>query len=396
MAYKLNNVEVMRIQFISNYSDLYGANRSLLTLIEYFHKNGFTVNVLLPSNGSMAKKLKEDGISYDIIPYYAAFLYVKPIFKHLLVPILAVLDFIVFPFIIYKIKKFNADIIYSNTSAENFGVFVAKILDIKHIAHIREFMSLDYNSFFIFGEKAKSRFVDLSDGSIYVSNAVLDSFHGLKKDKKRHTVIYNGIATTKDSLEVKIINRNKIVFGIVGILDPAKGQDIAINYFKKILEIYPGAILNIYGDKEGSYKNKIKTQVKNLNLTKSVNFCGFVNNQNDIFDSIDIMFMFSRSEGFGRVTIEAALNGVPVIGFDNAGTSELILDKKTGCLFQDNESFVESVKFLVDSDENFLNIRNMAFKNAKKIYNVDRYCESVKQFVVKIHYDQGIKDCSKT
>ena len=91
--------------------------------------------------------------------------------------------------------------------------------------------------------------------------------------------------------------------------------------------------------------------------------------------------MFSRSEGFGRVTIESALHGVPVIGFNNAGTSELIIDKRTGCLFKDLDSFLECVNFIMNS-VNYNLIREQAFLNANKRFNLRQYCDSVYSFVL--------------
>ena len=73
--------------------------------------------------------------------------------------------------------------IYSNTSAENIGIFIAKILAVKHVWHIREFMSLDHNAYFIFGRNMKSRLINMSDKSIYVSNSLLESIHGKKESK---------------------------------------------------------------------------------------------------------------------------------------------------------------------------------------------------------------------
>lgn len=373
----------MKIQFISNYSDLYGANRSLFSIIEYFHNKGYKVNVVLPSKGGMSDRLEEKKIPFQIIPYYSAFLYIKPVMKHLLVPILGILNLLIFPILILKVKKFNPDIIYSNTSAENLGVFVAKILKKKHISHIREFMSLDHNSFFIFGKKAKRKFINLSDGCIYVSNAVLDNVQGYDRNDEKHVVIYNGIVAAERSLTYKKLDMGSVNFGIVGVLDPSKGQHIAIDYFSTIVNDYPNTKLLIYGDKEGSYKKQLIKQVVNLNLTDSVKFCGFVSNPKTIYESIDVMLMFSRSEGFGRVTIEAALKGVPVIGFDNAGTSELILDKETGCLFSDYNSFLTSLNFIL-TEENYPLIREKSFENALKVYDVTTYCENIEKYVLKI------------
>ena len=89
--------------------------------------------------------------------------------------------------------------------------------------------------------------------------------------------------------------------------------------------------------------------------------------------------MFSKSEGFGRVTVESAFHGVPVIGFDNAGISELIYHKKTGCIFKDFDSFLESVDFIMNS---YNLIREESYLNANKIFNINNYCDEVYNFVL--------------
>ena len=150
-----------RIQFILNYSELYGANRSILSVIEYFIEMGCEVNVLLPVGGSIADEFKKKNINFTIIPYYSAFLYIKPIFKHLIVPLLFLFNIIIFPYLLFKLYISKPDVIYSNTSAENIGIFIAKILGVKHVWHIREFMSLDHNAHFIFGRNMKSRLINI-------------------------------------------------------------------------------------------------------------------------------------------------------------------------------------------------------------------------------------------
>ena len=260
---------------------------------------------------------------------------------------LFLINIIVFPYFLLIVSKFNPNVIYSNTSAENMGVFIAKILNLKHIWHIREFMSLDHNSYFLFGKKMKSKLINMSDRSIYVSNSVLEEVHSMRRSAK-YKVIYNGIKSRMKLLP-SLSRNNAPIFGIVGILDSGKQQDIAIEYFNKLLLDYPNAKLYIFGDKRGSFKNKLFNLVNDLGLKEKVQFKGFVNSQDEIYSSIDVLLMFSRSEGFGRVTIESALHGVPVIGFNNAGTSELIIDKRTGCLFKDLDSFLECVNFIMNS-----------------------------------------------
>lgn len=368
-----------KIQFILHYSELYGANRSLHSIITYLHSKDFEVQVLLPFQGSMVSKLESQNIPFKILPYFASFLYIRPKVKYLLLPFLIAFNFIIFPLILWKVKKFNPDVIYSNTSAENIGVIISKLLRKKHITHVREFMSKDYQSYFIFGKNIKRRFIGLSDGIIFVSNAVKKSILGTKGVSSLTQVIYNGIATP-DLFHEKINVPTTPNFGLVGLIDPGKDQLKALEYFKRILSIYPGAKLNFYGDGSGDYKKQVVGRVNELGIQNDVVFHGFIENIDQIY-KFDILFMFSKSEGFGRVTAEAMLRGIPVIGYDNAGTSELIHHGKTGYLFHDYESFENSLEGLLSSDDSFNYIRWNAYNSIKKTCDLNLYSENVLQFI---------------
>ena len=49
---------------------------------------------------------------------------------------------------------------------------------------------------------------------------------------------------------------------------------------------------------------------------------------------MDVELVCSRAEAFGRVTVEAMLGGIPVIGSNTGGTPELIQDGKNGYLYK--------------------------------------------------------------
>jgi L-malate glycosyltransferase len=373
----------IKIIFITHYSDLYGANRSLLTLIEYFHlSENYEVKVLLPSKGTMANRLKEIGIPYEIMYFYGSFLYIRPKLKHIIVPILGLFNLLIIPFLLKIVRRFSPDLVYSNTSAENIGIFLAKILNIKHISHIREFMSLDHESYFIFGSHAKRKFIGWSDGVVFVSKSVSRYIQNGNPLKTLNTVIYNGLKSPK--IRPKSVNLpTSMNFGIVGLIDPAKGQLKAVQYLNDILLDYPNSVLNIYGTGTGQYFKKLIREVKNLNLNNNVIFHGFVNELNTIY-SFDILFMFSRSEGFGRVTVEAMMRGIPVIGFDGGGTTELIEHGRSGYLFNDSVSFKKSLDLLTSSPEVFNSIRIKAYEIATTNFTDFTYCSSVEVFIQKV------------
>jgi len=373
----------MKLLFISKYSQLYGANRSLLTLVEYFKAQGDDVCVMLPQKGNMGESLNAKNIMQINFPYFSQILYYKHSLKFLLLPILILYDIIIFPLLLHKIKKYNPDLIYSNAAAENLGFFLAKCLNKKHISHIREFMDLDFKATFLLGNKIREKFLNLSDGLIFVSKSVQEHVMNHHTSSEKQTVIYNGIDFPNIKFENKNLTEN-LNLGLVGILDIAKRQDLAIIYFNELLRLYPNIKLHIWGDKESSYKKKILRLIKNLKIEKNIIFHGFEKDSNKIYSSMDILLMFSYAEGFGRVTIEAMSYGVPVIGFNNAGTSEIIQDKKDGYLFRTQEEFISCFTDLISTQDHYNRIRQNAFISSRKNFNKELYTKQVYSFTKKI------------
>lgn len=373
----------MKLLFISKYSQLYGANRSLLTLVEYFKAQGDDVCVMLPQKGNMGESLNAKNIMQINFPYFSQILYYKHSLKFLLLPILILYDIIIFPLLLHKIKKYNPDLIYSNAAAENLGFFLAKCLNKKHISHIREFMDLDFKATFLLGNKIREKFLNLSDGLIFVSKSVQEHVMNHHTSSEKQTVIYNGIDFPNIKFENKNLTEN-LNLGLVGILDIAKRQDLAIIYFNELLRLYPNIKLHIWGDKESSYKKKILRLIKNLKIEKYIIFHGFEKDSNKIYSSMDILLMFSYAEGFGRVTIEAMSYGVPVIGFNNAGTSEIIQDKKDGYLFRTKEEFISCFTDLISTQDHYNRIRQNAFISSRKNFNKELYTKQVYSFTKKI------------
>ena len=91
--------------------------------------------------------------------------------------------------------------------------------------------------------------------------------------------------------------------------------------------------------------------------------------------------MCSRCEGFGRVTIEAMLRAIPVLGYNSGGTSELVKNGENGYLFMSPEQCVFGLKKILSSENEFNRIRKNAFDDAHMNYNVELYCSRVEEFI---------------
>lgn len=369
----------MKILFISHYSALYGANRSLESLISYFKQQQIEVEVLLPSKGEMYKRLQHNGVKTHAFMFLYEVLYVKLNIKYLTLPFLWLYDLFMFPFLLSIIKHINPDIIYSNSSVDAFSIWIAKILRKKHVAHIREFMFEDFGARFLFGKKAKRWYLLKSDKLICVSKAVADAVLG--KLPQNAKVIYNGVKEPKRIRKVCELKPN-FRLGIVGNIDISKQQDLGIKYMADIVKKYPQATLHIVGDKNCPYKNYLHKLVKELHLENSVIFEGFVKDIDMIYNKFDILLMCSRSEGFGRVTIEAILRKIPVIGLDRGGTSELIEEGVTGFKFKNSNEVINAITKLITDKKLLLDIVTNAHNVAIDKYSEQRYVHDVYDFVI--------------
>lgn len=369
----------MKVLFVSHYSFLYGSNRSLDSLIDYFKDQGIEVEVLLPSKGKFFKHLKNKGIKVHTFRFFYEVMYVKWNKKYLSLPILWVYNLITFPILLWKVRKIAPDIIYSNSSVDAYSIFVAKILGHKHVYHVREFLQEDFGSHFILGKRMKRKLILWSDKIIFVSKAVANAVIGYIPEKGR--VIYNGLPPAT-IVKKKPLFTDSLRIGVVGNIDISKQQHLAIEYMQKIHAKYPKITLHIIGDKECPYKHYIQRLVKQLRLENVVVFEGFVNNTEDIYNKLDVLLMCSRAEAFGRVTIEAMLRKIPVIGFDSGGTSELIEDGVTGFKFKEYRDVKKALDILITSPQIAQRIIDQAYKTAGKEYTEERYTKNVYDFII--------------
>lgn len=118
------------------------------------------------------------------------------------------------------------------------------------------------------------------------------------------------------------------VLGIIGRLDPLKGQHIAIKALASVHQQGFKAHLLIVGEStlhEGQqYELQLKQLVREQGLEDFVHFAPYTKEVARFYQAIDLFLMCSKGETFGTVTIEAMAMNKPVIGTDSSGTPEIL------------------------------------------------------------------------
>ena len=330
----------MKILFVSHEEKLNGATLSLLGMIDELKKNKHKIFVLTCyKEGPFIDELNTRNIKIIYAPYRRWLIYkpqkkIKWIFKKYICLCLSSINYLS----AFKVKKIinneKIDIIHSNTSVVNIGAILSKICNIDHIWHIREFGEEDFNIHNIYSEKIMFNYFNRSKYVIAVSNAIKDKYKG-KIDENKIKVIYNGISNRNKVVRSFEKKKNNINLIIAGAITEGKGQI--------------DAVLAI-------------NELKNRGYNNNINMLGQVRNLPEIRKNNDIELVCSKSEAFGRVTIEAMMSMMPVIGANTGGTKELIKDKYNGLLYEQGnyKSLANKIEyFIVNRDE----IERMA-KNA--------------------------------
>lgn len=119
-----------------------------------------------------------------------------------------------------------------------------------------------------------------------------------------------------------------LVLGNVSRIVPWKGLDYAVEIFGRLKKIFPTLKLVIVGDaktpSEQGYKERLLKKVRQRGLAGDIRFPGWVQDPARYFAVFDLYLLTSMPlEGVPGAVIEAAVSGVPVVGFDCYGVREI-------------------------------------------------------------------------
>ncbi|HEX8563101.1 MAG TPA: glycosyltransferase family 4 protein [Flavobacterium sp.] len=144
-------------------------------------------------------------------------------------------------------------------------------------------------------------------------------------------VLPNSVADNVAKYAPIAIDEQKILY--VGRLHPSKGIDVLIKAFAEVHKKIPNVTLDIVGS--GTFQHSLLRLVKDNNLSDVVNFIGNLSKDHTMkaFASAYCSVVPSYSEAFGYTVIESMSMRTCVIGANNTGIQEIIIDGESGLLF---------------------------------------------------------------
>ena len=386
-----------RILYLTHYDNMYGANRALLDLVLGVKASGeYEPVVVIPAEGDFTDILKSKGIDFficGITQWQAVFR--EPVSFALkkrkrLAAIARETD------ILYEhFKDAGIDIIHSNSCVIGTGALLAERLGCAHIWHIREFAREHYGMRYFYPGDRVAELYGKAKCLIAISDAVSDN---CKKKYPHAKVIrvYDGVAADRkvpeeeisDTAYHKRSDREKTEFLYTGYLFPAKHQlDVikaaALLKKKNKTDFH----ITFAGDGDPAYRKKLETCIRKNGLEDNVTISGFVKDVKRLLAEADVGIIASEYEGFGLVTVEYMLAGLPVIGRRSGATPEIVSDGESGILYDDINGLADAMNRLMDDKKLAGEMGVKGEKRAKALFTDTDNLTQIMQV-----YDNGNKE----
>ena len=380
----------MHVLFVADTDSKYGASCSMKQLIKGMieYCNEIEISVVLPRRIDRKNELED---FYRQLGCNVYKIYYEPFYQNVpdqkwRLPIKYLIRGMEYLFgrwtgVFCLSKKVNMniiDIIHSNSSREDFSAALALKYHKPLIWHIREFGDKDYKCF-----SFRKNYIGLMNKSaaefIAVSDAVKE--HWIKKgiDGGKIFRIYDGVhISERDNNERG--KKDNIKLLMLGSICETKGQDQIIRALGLLnKEERQRFTLDFVGNGTKSYIKKIQKIVEIAGVSQIVNFLGYQKDFQKNIRKYDCGVMCSKSEAFGRVTIEYMMAGLPVIASDTGANRELVCEGENGLLYQYNDILDLKNKIVYISNNSFLveRMRKAAQDYAYSYFSIKKYVELI-------------------
>jgi glycosyltransferase involved in cell wall biosynthesis len=377
-----------RITFLTHYTELYGANLSLVNLIEGLAGYGVRAHVICPDEGDLLPALAARGVPTAVLPF-EWWVSSRPTVRGAATRLYRNLRQL--RTLTDQMAAWGTDLVYSNSSVFAVGAMAAARLRLPHIWHLREFGDRDYDLHPDFGKRLSRSVLRTANATVFVSNALRRAFLGHSPPANSH-VVYNGVARAAEfedrrrRAEALRGRRQPFTFVLVGRFRESKGQAVAIRAFATVSATHPDTRLLLVGGSGGTgdqaYYDGCRALAATLGVADRVEFWGYIPDPERAFLAADVALMCSPNEAMGRVTVEAMAACRPVIGYAGGGTPELIDDGRTGLLYNgETDALAECMARYVAAPEDARRHGDAGWQVARTRHTTETYAARIHEII---------------
>ena len=378
----------MRIVYFPSHNSF--ADGSFLSMVSMVRilRDDYNIDpfVVLTNKGYGQKLLDENHIPYQVVQYYP---WVMPINKTVRSISRSFKRYFLNPIALCKIKKLfeeiKPDLVHINTSLVHIGAVAAYSKKIPVVWHIREYLEEDLSLSFS-NKKYSYQMLNKANKVIAISEGLKAKYNKLLTGNNI-VVVYNGVDIEKYyNPEKNIFTNNKNnTFIITGRLHPKKGHKELLDALKIVYDKgYHNFTLHIVGRGRREELN-LKNQTKELGLEENIVFDGFHLNTEDYYKKADVMFMTSKCEAFGRVTVEAMMGGLLVIGSDTGANPEIIGEQYGYLYHQGNsEDLADKIIYVLEHIDEARTKMQAGRQRALELFSSDKNAAEIYKLYTEI------------
>jgi len=319
----------MKVLFLQRGAKNAGSQNSLLLLVKELQRMGWECGCVCDEDGWLGDKLRILGVPVFITP---------------LPQWTKARDWLYMPYALLKlyriVKKLNPSIIHANSlKLTPYAVICARLVGARAVCHMRIAIERALQ------KKVREYLIRKADAIITVSSSLRDDLINAGVPVDKLFVVYNGVDLDRfnthqpDLRSTLGFGRGDFLITEVGSICHRKGQDLLISACERIRGEIPNLKILFCGvEDDGEYKERLLRQIKEAGLEKDVKFLGVREDVPAIIAASDILCLPSRNEGFPRVLLEAMALGKPCVATDVGGTRELVEDRATGLLVEQEDA----------------------------------------------------------
>jgi glycosyltransferase involved in cell wall biosynthesis len=379
----------VRILYVHNSADFYGASRSLLRLVKGLDRTRFEPLVMLPETGPLRALLEQCDVPVFIMPSLA----IVDRFTSKISLLFSKLPASVY-LLVRFIREQQIDLVHTNTGVIISPGLAAKLTGKGHIWHVRE----SFQEFSLVLWKLYSAYMRfVSDRIICVSNAVAGQFSA----RKKVCVVHNGFSLAEFAIDEHslrqnfrgdfAINQTEFLVACIGRIKwGRKGQEFLI----KSAAIARGAgkpftVLLVGAASPGNEEHvtKLRALVEELKLHDKVVFTGELPDTRPAFAAADVVVLPSaHPEPFAGVVMEAMAMGKPVIATALGGCLDQIIPGKTGYLVSpaDADALAEKISSLHDEAGTRRRMGEAGRERIRTHFNLSRMLEQIESVYFEV------------
>lgn len=349
-----------------------GVGTSVRTLSDSLTKLGHEVYIFTPSDPRQPKDEDSHIIRMPSMPC----VFIRQFRMGLVYP----------PVALTKIAFLNLDIIHTQTefSLGMFGKILSKTLNIP-IVHTYHTMYADYVHYIVNGKlvtpsmakEFSKLFCNSANAVIAPTDKVKNILHQYGVTRPIH-IIPTGINIDrfrKTNFAEEEIQAMKEELGIsgcpvvlsLGRIAKEKSIDVVIKALPSLLQKLPSVKLVIVGD--GPERETLEALVGTLGIQQSVVFTGAKpwTEIGKYYQLGDVFVSASVTETQGLTFIEAMAAGVPVVAKNDECIEGVVIDGKTGLLFNDNEELSHKLYTVLTNQTLYDTLSEHAAIEAEKV-----------------------------